>query len=1187
VARWAGGALLGTLALALNLLEVNFLTEETPMFIFGGALVLVAFVLLGTGPGLLAALVSLTNLIAAGGAVGWVTLVYALEAWVAYRLWRRWRSLVLGVLCFWLAGGWLLDIALYHLWIGLQPAYVMLLFVKQLFNGLLNAGLAEGLLFLAARKRLRRTRPPSATPGEPLRAFVFNRLVFVLVLPALAVGLLHARTVYGTRLARTQGEQLRQAGEVADGLRAVLSRWRREVEALARGLGTAAPAGAVTMPEHSRELLALARLDATGRVVEGWEASPSLARLLREEELPAAALAAARETRDTAYAPLRLARLGEGGAHDAVLWILEPLFVEGRFDGAVAALFDGRVLGQELERAAGGSRETVLLFDSERSVIAAAGVEVAAGTPLETLAPAIGDIPDSTSHTVSFYGPPATTLESRLGIDRHYAAFHPVRPFGYGLLVGRSASHLYGEMVGPSVRVVGFLIGLLALTHLVVAWVGRRIGDPLLAVHAAAGDIAAGRREEAGSSLRLLAESPIEEMRVTAAHLEEMRGVLAQKETGREERLRLAADIARLVTIEWEPATDRVIAGGHAREVFGGAPPVSRAALATRLDPRDRDRVLAAFDNLRERRGEEAFEFRIVPEPRPEPPLDAERREGAGGVAGLPSPAGDAVGGSREATTRWLAARAEAVSGESGDVARVLCVATDVTEQRRAEIALRESQERYRVLFESVPVGIGLADGRGRVIAFNDAMLRPGGYTRADIRPETKVTDFYADLDERKGMLAELARAGFVRQREVRFRRKDGSHYAGLVSLQQVELEGAPFVLAMVEDTTARRQLQDQLLRAQKLEAVGRLAGGLAHDFNNLVTVILGCTELALKGVAPDDPRRALLHSVEEAGRRAAELTRQLLAFSRRQVVQPRLVDLSELVVGFDRMLRRFLGENVELVTRSGNQPWLCRVDPGQIEQVLVNLVLNARDAMPSGGSVTISTANLTHEGDDARYPRMPPGEYVSLAVSDTGIGMSPEVLAQVFEPFFTTKPAGEGTGLGLATCYGIVKQAGGFIWARSRLGAGSTVEVMLPRDLSVATPHAAETIRATSSAPRGSERVLLVEDEPAVNRLAERVLSDLGYTVHAAWSGEEALGVLERNGGVDLLLTDVRLPRRSGPELAGVVLARQPQTRVLFMSGYAEDLRATLAGDERVAFLAKPFTPSELARKVRGVLDG
>jgi CheY-like chemotaxis protein len=349
--------------------------------------------------------------------------------------------------------------------------------------------------------------------------------------------------------------------------------------------------------------------------------------------------------------------------------------------------------------------------------------------------------------------------------------------------------------------------------------------------------------------------------------------------------------------------------------------------------------------------------------------------------------------------------------------------------------------------------------------------------------------------------------------------------------------------------------------------------------------VILGCTELALKGIAADDPRRSLLHSVEEAGRRAAELTRQLLAFSRRQVVQPQRVDLSELVLGFDRMLRRFLGENIELVTRPGADLWPCRVDPGQLEQVLINLVLNARDAMPGGGTVTITTANLDHRDDDPRYPQMPRGAYVSLSVGDTGVGMSPEVLAQVFEPFFTTKPAGEGTGLGLATCYGIVKQAGGFIWARSQQGAGATIEVLLPRAEGggVAAPH---RVDSSSSAPRGNESVLLVEDEPAVNRLAERVLRDLGYTVHAAWSGEEALGLLERNGDIDLLLTDVRLPRRSGPDLAEEVRLRQPRARILFMSGYAEDFRDTFGGDAGVAFLAKPFSPGELARKVRSVLD-
>jgi PAS domain S-box-containing protein len=1176
---------LGALALALNLVEVSVLTEETPQFVFGGALVLVAFVLLGVGPGLLAAVISILRLVAGDAEVGWLVVIYVLEAWVAYLLWQRWRSLLLGVLCFWLTAGWLLDIALYHLWIGLQPAYVVLLFVKQLFNGLLNATLAEGLLFavellpLGWRQRFVRVRPP-----EPLRAFVFNRLTFVLVLPALAVGSLYARTAYGTQLAGTLAEQLRQAGDIADELRALVEEWHRDSADAVRGLAASGwSEGSVSdLPswrERRPELLALARVDAEGRMVESVTAWPGLEVFLSDEAISTAAFASARESRQTLYGPVRLAP-GGGKATDPellpVLSVVEPLFRGGLFDGVEALLLDGRALRPLLDRAAVHGSDTIVLFDDERSVIAAVGLALPAGTPLETLVPRANDLAESGARTLSFYGPPAASRESRLGIDLHYAAFYPVRPLGYGLLVGQSASHLYQGMVGASARIVGFLVGLLALSYAVVVWVGRRIGGPLHAVHAAAADIAAGRSEDAGSSLRRLVASPIEEIRVTAAHLEEMRGTLAQKETGREERLRLAADIARLVTLEWEPGTDSVVAGGRAREVFGGAPPTDRRQLAERIDPRDRERVMAELDRLSLQRRHGVLEFRIT-----RPPRDATRSDW--------SDSGDGEG-ARE-TTRWLTARAEVIRGEEGRVARVLCVATDVTEQRRAEAALRESEERYRALFDNVPIGIGLTDARGNLVAFNDAMLRQGGFSRGDIVAETRIAEFYDDPEDRRLLLAELERTGTVRQREVRFRRKDGGTFVGVVSLQRVELDGEPYVLAMVEDTTARRQLQDQLLRAQKLEAVGRLSGGLAHDFNNLVTVILGCTELALKGIAADDPRRALLHSVEEAGRRAGELTRQLLAFSRRQVVQPRRVDLSELVLGFDRMLRRFLGEHIELVTRPGADLWACRVDPGQLEQVLVNLVLNARDAMPAGGIVTITTANLGHGGEDPRYPQMPVGDYVSLSVSDTGVGMSPEVLAQVFEPFFTTKPAGEGTGLGLATCYGIVKQAGGYIFARSLQNAGATVEVVLPRAEGRTgvepqrTGSAASAPRGTALGPRGTERVLLVEDEPAVNRLAQRVLRDLGYTVHAAWSGEEAIGLLEHNGDIDLLLTDVRLPRGSGTDLAEQVRHSHPRAKILFMSGYVEELGGAFAEDG-VAFLAKPFSPGDLASKVRSVLD-
>ena len=965
--------MLGALALALNRVEVSVLTEETPQFVFGGALVLVAFVLLGAGPGLLAAAISIMLLVAGDAEVGWLVVIYVLEAWVAYLLWQRWRSLVLGVLCFWLTAGWLLDVALYQVGLGLQPAYVMLLFVKQLFNGLLNATLAEGLLFAVEllpvdlRRRFVRVRPP-----EPLRAFVFNRLAFVLVLPALAVGSLYARTAYGTQLASTLAEQFQQAGDIADELRALVEEWHRESANAIRGLAASgwsesSDSGPTSWRERRPELLALGRTDAGGRMVESVAAWPGLEIFLSDEAIPAATLASARESGQTLYGPVRMAP-GGGQATDPerlpVLSVVEPLFAGGVFEGVEAFLLDGRALRPLIGRAAASGSDTIVLFDHERSVIAAVGLALPAGTPLQTLVPNVNQLADSGARTLSFYGPPAASRESRLGIDRHYAAFYPVRPLGYGLLVGQSASHLYQGMVGASARIVGFLVGLLALSYAVVVWVGRRIDGPLYAVHAAAADIAAGRTEDAGTSLRRLVASPIEEIRVTAAHLEEMRGTLAQKETGREERLRLAADIARLVTLDWEPGTDKVVAGGRAREVFGGTPPTDRLQLLERIDPRDRERVMAELERLASHRRHGVLEFRITGAPR-----DAARADSSDSGDGE---AAVAPAGSARETTRWLAARAEAIRGEDGQVARVLCVATDVTEQRRAEAALRESEERYRALFDNVPVGIGLTDARGNLVAFNDAMLRQGGFSRSDIKAATEIADFYDDPEDRRLLLAELQRNGTVRQREVRFRRKDGGTFVGVVSLQPVELEGEPYVLAMVEDTTARRHLQEQLLRAQKLEAVGRLSGGLAHDFNNLVTVILGCTELALKGIAADDPRRSLLNSVGEAGRRAAELTRQLLAFSRRQVVQPRRVDLSELVLGFDRMLRRFLGEHIELVTRPGSDLWPCRVDPGQLEQVLINLVLNARDAMPSGGVVTIATANLGHRGDDPRYPQMP-----------------------------------------------------------------------------------------------------------------------------------------------------------------------------------------------------------------------
>jgi signal transduction histidine kinase/response regulator RpfG family c-di-GMP phosphodiesterase len=382
--------------------------------------------------------------------------------------------------------------------------------------------------------------------------------------------------------------------------------------------------------------------------------------------------------------------------------------------------------------------------------------------------------------------------------------------------------------------------------------------------------------------------------------------------------------------------------------------------------------------------------------------------------------------------------------------------------------------------------------------------------------------------------------------------------------------------------------LEKQLRQAQKVEAIGRLAGGVAHDFNNILTAILGYSDLLLLRARPDDPHRGSIEEIRNAAQRAAALTRQLLAFSRKQILEPKIVNLNETLNNLDKMLRRMIGEDIDLVTRGAPDLGQVKVDPGQIEQVIINLAVNARDAMPHGGKLMIETANVVLDEISAfRMEDVAPGNYVRIAVTDTGTGMTPEVQARIFEPFFTTKAEGKGTGLGLAMCYGIVKQSGGHISIYSEIGLGTVFKIYLPRIEETVLAEAKP--ERSGDLPHGKETILLVEDEPGLRKLTKLVLQDLGYTILEAANGREALNIArERNvSDVDLVFTDVVMPQMGGKELADHIHSMRPDAKVLFTSGYTEDAivdHGVLNND--VAFLHKPYTPNVLARKLREVLD-
>jgi two-component system, cell cycle sensor histidine kinase and response regulator CckA len=461
------------------------------------------------------------------------------------------------------------------------------------------------------------------------------------------------------------------------------------------------------------------------------------------------------------------------------------------------------------------------------------------------------------------------------------------------------------------------------------------------------------------------------------------------------------------------------------------------------------------------------------------------------------------------------------------------------------------------------------------IVEVNQQACTSLGYTRDElIGAATRLFDPHASRE----MLDEIARRLAVGETvtfDARHVRKDGSAFPVEVRLRAFEARGQMFHLALVRDTSARRELEDQLRHAQKMEAIGRLAGGVAHDFNNLLTVINGYTDVLLDAIAADAPAHADLAIIRDAGERAAALTAQLLAFSRRTIIAPKPLNLNLVVERLVKMCTRLIGEHITLTTELEPQLPSVMADVGQLEQVVMNLVVNARDAMPRGGALTITTCTT----------QTPTGRYVRLAVADTGEGMTDEVRARVFEPFFTTKPHGQGSGLGLATAYGIVEQANGQIRVDSAPGQGSSFSVILP----VIDASATATPLTTRERPRGSETVLLAEDEDAVRRLIQRALELQGYSVIPARSGEEA-EQLERShlGPIHILVTDVVMPGMGGRELADIIKSRRPQLKILYMSGYTNDevVRhgVILARDP---FLQKPFTPRSLVAMVRSAFTG
>jgi two-component system cell cycle sensor histidine kinase/response regulator CckA len=545
----------------------------------------------------------------------------------------------------------------------------------------------------------------------------------------------------------------------------------------------------------------------------------------------------------------------------------------------------------------------------------------------------------------------------------------------------------------------------------------------------------------------------------------------------------------------------------------------------------------------------------------------------------------------KDGTWLFLESTSSVIQNAKGEPEKLIIVNRDISERKRAEEALRRSEIGFRSVVEDAPYGIYRANTAGRFLQVNPALQKMLGYELTDdLLGRDLPTDIFAHAAEYQRLTALLTNAREIKDLETEWKRQDGTPITVRCSGRRIDDEnGMPaYFEVFTEDVTEKRVLEKQLRMSQKMEAIGRLSGGIAHDFNNLLGVIIGYSRVLKKALGPDNPLCEHTLEIEKAGQRAASLTKQLLAFSRQQVLTPAILDLNAVASDMERMLQRLLGEDIAVSLALDPELGSVKADQSQIEQVIMNLAVNARDALPVGGKLKLQTTNVHLDQSYARnHPGSEVGNYVLLAVTDTGMGMDAATLTHIFEPFFTTKERGKGTGLGLATVYGIVKQSGGYIAVDSVLGKGTTFQIYLPRHLG--QPAAEEAMVDSEEKLRGSESILLVEDAEPLRKLAQTFLEAGGFLVLSAASGEDAMDVASRCGRTfDLLLTDVVMPGINGRVLAEQLRPRQPGMKVLYMSGYTDSFIAGHGVLERgTHLLHKPFTEEVLIRKVREVLDG
>jgi two-component system cell cycle sensor histidine kinase/response regulator CckA len=625
----------------------------------------------------------------------------------------------------------------------------------------------------------------------------------------------------------------------------------------------------------------------------------------------------------------------------------------------------------------------------------------------------------------------------------------------------------------------------------------------------------------------------------------------------REELFRLISENAADLIAVVDMHGNRIYNSLSYERVLGYSPEELRSSSSfEQVHPEDRERVKAAAEEARRTGVGRPMEYRIR---------------------------------HKDGTWRVLESTASVIRNSKGEPEQLVIVNRDITERKRAVEAFQRSETSFRSVVRDAPYGIFKANLTGKLLMVNPALEKMLGYrSRDELLAVNLACGIYRHPAEHQKINELFLRDQHFKDVEVEWKRKDGAFITVRCSGWPVKDESSAYIEVFAEDVTERRVLERQLRMAQKMEAVGRLSGGIAHDFNNLLGVIIGYIQVIKRTLVPGQPSYEYAEEIEKASQRAVSLTRQLLAFSRQQVLEPIILNLNTLVSEMEKMLPRLIGEDIQLNLTLDPAIGQVKADPGQVEQVVMNLAVNARDAMQDGGKLTIQTADAELDAVFAKeHPGSVPGQYVMLAVTDTGTGMDPETQSQIFEPFFTTKGRDKGTGLGLATVYGVVKQSNGYIAVESEKGKGASFKIYLPRiEQPVTAPSKSSPALLTI---RGSETILLVEDAEPLRKLARMFLTDNGYQVLTAADGSEAQQVAAQNPGpIHLLLTDVVMPGINGRVLAERLAPRHPAMKVLYMSGYTDSF---IAGhgvlEEGIHLLHKPFTEEALMRKVREVLDG